>query len=159
AVAREKSVLLHVLSHEVRTPLNGILGMAQALAREPMPERQREAVQVILGAGYTLGGLLDGALGQSRIQSGEGALTAVRFAPADTVRQAGMAVRRQCRAKGLRLSVNTRPLGAQVVVGDEPHFRQILDILLSNALRFTDAGQISVDARIEARGPERLITV
>ncbi|MDX9998519.1 MAG: ATP-binding protein [Phenylobacterium sp.] len=159
AIAREKSALLHVLSHEVRTPLNGILGMAQALAREPMPERQREAVQVILGAGYTLGGLLDGALEQSRIQSGEVALTAVRFAPADTVRQAGMAVRRQCRAKGLRLSVNTRPLGAQVVVGDEPHFRQILDILLSNALRFTDAGQISVDARMEARGPDRLITV
>ena len=159
AIASEKSALLDVLSHEVRTPLNGILGMAQALARLPLPERQREAVQVILGSGHTLSGLLDGALEQSRIRSGEVVLACARFAPADTVRQAGLAVRKQCRAKRLRLSVNARPLGAEVVLGDEVRFRQILDILLGNALRFTDAGRITLEARLTARGNEREITI
>lgn len=159
AIAREKSALLHVLSHEVRTPLNGILGMAQALARQPMTERQREAVQVILGSSHTLAGLFDGALEQSRIRSGDVVLASERFAPAETVRQAALAVRRQCRAKGLRLSVNTRQLARKLMLGDEVRFRQILDILFDNALRFTEVGGIEVEATMTSSEQGREITV
>ncbi|MBK1687266.1 hybrid sensor histidine kinase/response regulator [Rubrivivax gelatinosus] len=142
---RAKSRYITTISHELRTPLNSILGYAQLLEEdEAMPAHRRQAVSVIRRGGDHLLSLIEGTLDIARIESGKLALEvrAMRFA--DGLAEIARLFELQAAGRGLafRFAVDGR-LPA-VVRADEKRLRQILINLLGNAIKFTQAGQVTL---------------
>ncbi len=131
------------LSHELRTPLNAILGYAQLLERDPsIPERRRHSLRVIRRSGEHLAGLIEGLLDISRIEAGRIDVHRDEVRLGEFLEQIVSMFRLQAEAKGIGF-VFTRPQSLPGrVVADERRLRQVLINLLSNALKFTAAGQV-----------------
>lgn len=148
--AQGKSDFLAMMSHEMRTPLNGIIGMASLLESKTMDERQRECVEVIRRSGETLLAIIDDVLDFSKIDAGCLTLENTDFDPARAVLDAMQIVERSAAAKSLRLSSNLDPALPSLVSGDVMRLRQILLNLLSNAVKFTAEGEIVVRAELRS---------
>ena len=148
AANRAKSQFLANMSHEIRTPLNGVLGMADLLHAELDDPRRREMVAVIRSSGEGLLTLLNDILDMSKIEAGKMTLEAVGFAPAELVARTLALHAPVARDKGLVLEAHCHPDEPARREGDPHRLQQILHNLLSNAIRFTEAG--SVRLRLEA---------
>jgi len=147
-----KTEFLATTSHEIRTPLNGILGMTQImLADSALPGEQRERVEVMHGAGMTMRALVDDLLDVAKIENGRLTLEQVPFDLATTVRDASRLFEGQAAAKALGFTVELSECPA-AVLGDPARIRQIVFNLLSNALKFTASGQVTLSARRTADG-------
>ncbi|MFZ4601555.1 MAG: ATP-binding protein [Caulobacterales bacterium] len=144
AANRAKSEFLAMMSHEIRTPLNGMLGMGAALEATPLSARQREMVAVINQSGDVLLTLLKDVLDLSKIEAGSMALESAPFDPAGCVRTVAALFGESARAKGLEMRVSIAPDVGPLVTGDPLRVRQILQNLVSNAVKFTDAGHIEM---------------
>jgi len=152
--ARERSALeaadamstfLANMSHELRTPLNGVLGMAQAMARDELSQPQRTRLTVIEGSGEALLSLLNDLLDVSKIESGKTVLedgVIDMQTLGDGVRSIFTALARD-KDLALRLTVNPGAMGHWR--GDPTRVRQVLNNLISNAVKFTDHGSVAVD--------------
>lgn len=146
---RAKSRFLATMSHEIRTPLNGILGMAQMLSGQTASEAERrECVQAILDSGEVLLVLLNDILDLSKIEAGKLALQPAPFAPDDLLQNAAALFSKAAQDK--RLSLNCRWHGAAGArfSSDPIRLRQMLSNLISNAVKFTHAGGINLEARV-----------
>jgi signal transduction histidine kinase/AmiR/NasT family two-component response regulator len=152
--SRSKSEFLANMSHEIRTPLNGVVAMADALTRAPLEPREREMVDVIRSSGVTLERLLSDILDSAKIEAGQIALERSIFDLGDTVRGAAALYRPRAEEKGVALSVQVDPLGERAVEGDVVRLRQVLSNLISNALKFTEAGAVTVT--VVAAGDDRV---
>ncbi|WP_419321482.1 ATP-binding protein [Caulobacter sp. ErkDOM-E] len=139
-----KSAFLATMSHEIRTPLNGVLGMAQAMTREPLSAQQQERLDVIRQSGEALLAILNDVLDLSKIEAGRLELEEIAFDLGDLVRGAQATFTSLANKKGLSFSLNIGP-AMGVYVGDPTRVRQILYNLLSNALKFTDVGEVRVE--------------
>jgi signal transduction histidine kinase/ActR/RegA family two-component response regulator len=149
AASRAKSDFLAAMSHEIRTPLNGILGMAQAMAREPLPRRQKERLAVIGESGEALLAILGDILDLSKIEAGK---LELELAPLDLEQLAlgaHAAFTAIANRKGLSFGLRISEDAHGVYLGDSVRVRQILYNLISNAVKFTEAG--SVEVRIVRR--------
>ena len=152
AANRSKSEFLANISHEIRTPLNGVLGMAQAMEAERLSKRQRQALAVIRQSGATLLALLNQVLDLSKIEAGKLELEERDFELdllADELRCAfaELAVR-----KGLRFTVELDPQARGGYRGDPLRVRQVLSNLLSNALKFTAQGGVTLTITRQEHG-------
>jgi signal transduction histidine kinase/CheY-like chemotaxis protein len=139
-----KSVFLATMSHEIRTPLNGVLGMAQVMERATLPKAQRERLGVIRKSGEALLVLLNDILDLSRIESGQltledGVLDLEEIAASARDTFADLA-----REKGLSLVLAVEPAAQGAWRGDAVRVRQILHNLVSNAVKFTSKGVVSL---------------
>jgi PAS domain S-box-containing protein len=143
AANRAKSEFLANMSHEIRTPLNGVMGVASALGRTELTPSQSEMVDLIASSAETLESLLSDVLDLARIESGRLELKAEDFDLAKSVRDVAALFEPSARAKGLALVVET-PQGLGALVGDAPRVRQVLSNLVSNAVKFTAAGQVRI---------------
>jgi signal transduction histidine kinase len=143
-----KSQLLSNLSHELRTPLNGVLGMGQALLLDDLTTAQRERVDVIVNSGGALRTLLCDLLDLSDMESGRLRLHAGPFDLADVVGEACETALAVAGAKGLTLDVDVEAAATGQWRGDGARLRQVLYNLVSNALKFTEVGGVTV--RVEA---------
>ena len=144
AATRAKSAFLATMSHEIRTPLNGVLGMAQALAAGPLAPAQREQLEVIRQSGETLLTVLNDVLDLSKIEAGRLELEDAEFdigALATSVHATFQAIAAQ---KDLAFELTVSRAAAGVYVGDATRVRQVLGNLISNALKFTEAGRVKV---------------
>jgi len=139
-----KSAFLATMSHEIRTPLNGVLGMAQALSLEELSDAQREKLDVIRQSGETLLAILNDFLDLSKIEAGKLDLERVEFDMGELARGAHATFASIADKKGVafRLAVSARARG--IWLGDATRIRQVLYNLISNALKFTDAGGVWV---------------
>jgi signal transduction histidine kinase/CheY-like chemotaxis protein len=150
AEAASKAKSRHVvgLSHELRTPLNAILGYAQLLERDQAIPRPRiNAIKVVRRSAEHLSGLIDGLLDISKIEAGRFHLSRNEVQLSDFLDEIVAMFRLQAIAKGIDFHhVRTGRLPA-VVQTDENRLRQILINLLSNALKFTDAGHVTFGVR------------
>jgi len=151
-----KTEFLANMSHEIRTPLNGVVSMAEMLARSPLSESDREKVEIILSSGEALTGLLSDILDMSRIEAGEIVLEDAPYHLGDTLRAACALYRLRADEKGISLALDMQAETDRVVSGDAARLRQILNNLISNAVKFTVAGQVSVSARLLDDGRVRL---
>jgi PAS domain S-box-containing protein len=147
-----KSRFLATMSHEIRTPMNGILGMAQLLLMPGLQDGERhEYAQTILNSGRTLLDLLNDILDLSKVEAGKFEL---ELSPTDPAR----IVADVCQlfgevAAGKRLRLGSRcDFPAQRYLGDPTRLRQMLANLVGNAIKFTDAGSVTVEAREIACG-------
>ena len=141
-----KSAFLANMSHEIRTPLNGILGMVQALARYDLPPEQEHCVEVIAESGEILLAILNDVLDISKIEAGKLELECAAFDLPATVRGAVEPYEALAHAKDLAFSIRLAPETEGWRVGDRVRLRQILANLVSNAVKFTAAGSIEVEA-------------
>ena len=139
-----KSDFLSVMSHEIRTPMNGVLGMVQAMQGDPLSDLQRERLDVIRGSGETLLAILNDILDLSKIEAGKLELEETDFDLAQLGLDVFSAFRSDAEAKGLKFTLETAPSAHAVFRGDAIRVRQILYNLVSNAVKFTGAGSVSI---------------
>ena len=154
AASRAKSTFLANMSHEIRTPLNGVLGMSQAIALGELSVVQRQRLDVVLQAGQTLLHLLNDLLDVSKIEAGRVELEATDFDLQTLVGDLEVLYRVQAEAKGLAFRVHMTPTVQVRYRGDPTRLRQILSNLVSNAVKFTSQGAVTL--RVVAEGDGRL---
>ena len=141
---RAKSEFLAVMSHEVRTPLNGVLGMAQLLHETNLTPVQADTVRTIQRSGEGLLGILNDLLDFSKIEAGRMALERAPFDIAFQIRDVFDLLAPQAAERGLELIVDYGSDVPQRVLGDAARFRQVLLNLCGNAIKFTHAGHVAV---------------
>ena len=140
-----KSTFLATMSHEIRTPLNGVLGMAQAMAGDELSDRQRDRLSVIHRSGEALLAILNDVLDLSKIEAGKLELEQLEFELAEVARGAYSAFTALANKKGLSFALDIEDARGRYM-GDPTRLRQILYNLISNALKFTEQGEIRVTA-------------
>ena len=139
------------VSHEIRTPLNGILGMAALLEESELAPAEREYALAIRKSGARLLDLLNNVLDYSRLEAGDIPLEAAPFDPADLVQDAAELLSTRAHASGLDIAAIVDPDLPRRMIGDEGRLRQVLFNLAGNAVKFTSAGGVLIEAR---RGPD-----
>jgi signal transduction histidine kinase/ActR/RegA family two-component response regulator len=139
-----KARFLLKMSHEVRTPLNGVLGMARLLMSMRLPPEQRDCVQDIHRSGSALLAIVNDVLDFARLDSGQVGLAETEFDARALVGEAIDAARAQAVAKGLRLESTVAAGVPQRLRGDAGRLRQVLDQLLDNAVKFTSQGRVGL---------------
>jgi protein-histidine pros-kinase len=152
--SRAKSSFLAATSHELRTPMNAVLGMTRLLVDTDLDARQREIVETIRSSGDLLLRLINDVLDFSRIEAGEMPIDATDFDTLACIESSIEIVAQQAESKGLDLFLDVAPEACRRVRGDPTRLRQILVNVLVNAIKFTDRGEVrlTVLARCDDAG-------
>ncbi|MCY1270007.1 Sensor histidine kinase RcsC [compost metagenome] len=151
-----KTLFLATMSHEIRTPLYGVLGTLELLGRTPLDAQQAGYLKAIQHSSSTLLHLIGDVLDVSKIEAGQLGLEFVEFSPLELVQDVLQAYAAAARNKGLQLYGCCSPDLPGLLRGDATRIRQILNNLLSNALKFTDNGRVVVRVRPERRDGDRV---
>ena len=144
AASIAKGEFLANMSHEIRTPLNGIIAMAHVMAAAPLPPREKEAAKLICSSGLTLERLLSDILDLAKVEAGQLEIQPSSFRLSDLVESAASLARTLAEDKGLRLAITIEDAADCNVIGDEVRITQILTNLISNAVKFTSHGLVSI---------------
>ena len=142
AANRAKSEFLANMSHEIRTPLNGVLGIADVLTGTRLSARQRELVGVIQQSGSLLNGLLSDLLDLARVEAGVAELRPEPVQLREVVDSVRALFAGAAHEKGLALLAAVEPAAEGLVDCDPQRLRQVLGNLVSNAIKFTETGEI-----------------
>ncbi len=144
-----KTRFLASMSHEIRTPLNGVLGMNSLLSSTPLSAEQQGYVRTIEASGRILLALINDILDVSRIEAGRMELEQLEFDPELAIREVMESLRPKAHQLGLELARTPHAEVLPWLRGDPNRLRQVLFNLVGNALKFTPAGRVEVDARAE----------
>jgi signal transduction histidine kinase/ActR/RegA family two-component response regulator len=144
AANRAKSQFLANISHEVRTPMNAMIGMTELLTRTQLDAKQRRFAQLALESGQRLLHLINDILDLSRIEAGKLKLAQLEFAPRELVQEVIDLMSAQNTDKDLQLSCVIDDAVPEGLRGDADRLRQVLVNLLSNAIKFTARGLVKV---------------
>ncbi len=150
AAVRAQRAFVAAMSHEVRTPLNAILGMSELLAQTELTPDQREYVEIARRCGRALQGLLDNALELSRLEGGGIEIAHEPFELEAVIHECLEAFSFAAHQKGVALVADLLDDAVGTVVGDENRVRQVLFNLVGNAVKFTEHGRVSVSAWLAA---------
>ncbi len=157
AQAGAKGRFIATVSHEVRTPLNGILGMAELLGTTALDPEQQAYVEAVQSSGRTLAALIDEVLDFSRIEAGHTELAAEPFDLGDLVEGVVELLGPRAQDKGLEIAGRLDPEIPLKVLGDAARLRQVLVNLAGNAVKFTETGGVGL--RVAADGGGLTFTV
>ena len=155
--SRSKSAFLAMMSHELRTPMNGVLGLAHALGETRLDARQAEYVDMIIQSGDSLMTILNDILDLSKIEAGRLDLEIAPFDIRALANQTRLLWSETARSKRIALALEIDPATPTWLIGDAARVRQILLNLVSNALKFTEAGRVVI--RIAPEGGEIVLSV
>jgi two-component system, sensor histidine kinase len=153
-----KSDFLATMSHEIRTPMNGILGMAAALDDGSLTKEQREKLKIISDSGDMLMMVLNDVLDFSKVEAGKIQIENAPFSLEDIARRSERLHAPKAKEKGIDFSIKCEGDCGRPRMGDGHRILQVLHNLVSNAVKFTDKGEIEL--RLDGRDPARVrITV
>lgn len=144
SIAREKASFLAMMSHEIRTPLNGILGMTQLALKTAMPAAQKDRIEKIHRSGQHLLAIVNDVLDYSKMDSGELTMEDIPFSLQAVLSDVGDLLAHNAAAKGLEFLIHADPQLPDNYVGDPYRVRQVLLNFVSNAIKFTPAGEIAI---------------
>jgi PAS domain S-box-containing protein len=158
AASQAKSEFLANISHEFRTPMNGIIGMTDLVLDTEVNAEQREYLGMVKTSADSLLGLLSDILDFSKVEAGKLELVQEEFALAPSLAETLQLMRFRALQKGVALNWEVHPGVPEKIIGDPLRLRQILVNLVGNAVKFTERGEISVhvDAREQASGSAEL---
>ena len=143
-MARYKSEFLATMSHEIRTPMNGIMGMLNMLAKSLLTPQQKHQLNMANSSAKTLLGIINDILDFSKIEAGKFSLEYIEFDLLEMVDHFVQLNARHAHHKGVSLNLDTTGLTTKNALGDPTCILQILNNLVSNALKFTSEGEITV---------------
>ncbi len=148
-LTQAKSDFLAEISHEVRNPLNGVIGMSDLLLDTELDDDQREYLTIVRDGAEHILRLTEGLLDLAKIEAGKLSLELEPMNFADELRVSVKPFSHSCAEKGLSFRPVIQPGLDLIVLGSPLRLRQILTNLLGNALKFTDTGEITIEARLE----------
>lgn len=149
-----KSRFLALMSHEVRTPMNGVLGMLRLMGRMELGKQQRSYVDVARKSAESLLGILNDILDYSKIEAGQIDLDLVDFDPEAVIREVLSLNQSEIDGKDLSVEISCDADVPELIRSDETRYRQIISNLVSNAIKFTEEGLIDLRISLEENGQE-----
>lgn len=155
ALSRAKSEFLAVISHELRTPLNGVLGMAQLLELD-VSEPHLQQVKAIRTSGEGLLAIINGIVDYTEIDTRSAEASIEEISPAESVALIAERYGLVAKHKGLAFQLELDEQLWDPLLGDRRCFEKVIDVLLDNAVKFTDAGCVSTRVRLEGASDEAL---
>jgi len=156
---RAKTLFLSTMSHELYTPMNGIIGMNQILAETNLDEDQRELTAIIRDSGRELQTIIDNVLLFSQLDANQVTLDDDSFKIRDTLELASNVHRRLAAEKGLDFKIRIASTVPTYVLGDKARTSEILYALLDNAVKFTDKGAIELSVHAAAHGQDEMMVL
>ncbi|XCN71378.1 MAG: chemotaxis protein CheB [Candidatus Electrothrix aestuarii] len=147
--SRAKTLFLANMSHEIRTPMNVIIGMNKLIRETELTPRQREYVEIVYRSSQILFALIEDILDFSKIEAGKVELESILFHPGELIHKTADMLRVEAENKGLLLVCNIADDIPLSVKGDPTRFYQVIMNLVNNAIKFTEHGQITIQASLE----------
>ncbi|HEY3811763.1 MAG TPA: MHYT domain-containing protein [Caulobacteraceae bacterium] len=149
---RAKSEFLANMSHEIRTPLNGVMGIADVLARTELAPMQQDMVQTLRSSAVTLERLLTDVIDLARVESGRLEMRAEPFNLAAAASAVTTLYEAVADEKGVALVFDAASDADVTVLGDAERLKQILANLVSNAIKFTERGEVRLGVKSDGAG-------
>ncbi len=145
---KAKSLFLANMSHEIRTPMNGIIGFLSLLDKSKLDIYQKDYIQTIKGSSYTLISIINDILDISKIEAGKMEMEVILFDLIATIESAIGLYKAKAMEKGLKLNRYISSDIPRIVMGDPIKLKQIINNLISNAVKFTDNGEVAVEVTL-----------
>jgi signal transduction histidine kinase len=157
AGSQAKSEFLANISHEFRTPMNGILGMTELILDTDINSEQREYLEMVKSSADSLLRLLSDILDFSKVEAGKVELVEHEFALAQSLAETLQVMRFRAQQKGIELRWRISPGVPDRVVGDATRLRQVLVNLVGNAIKFTEQGEVLVQVETQEQNQARVV--
>jgi signal transduction histidine kinase/DNA-binding NarL/FixJ family response regulator len=159
ALAHTKAAFLATMSHELRTPMNAVLGLSELLTRSALAPEQRAQAQAIHDSAGGLLVVLNDILDMAKVDAGRITVVRVPFDVRKKVQSVDQLFRSAAAAKGLQLTWRVESDVPAAALGDPPRIRQVLSNLVSNAIKFTAQGSVSIEVSARDRTADGFLLV